>query len=107
MGQAGMTRRNLVLILLSFWLLIWGLSVGATYLTAPTGDGFMRGMNRLAILVGGQGVAALLAVFIFVISRPMATGDRLRRAAWVPLILAMLLVAAMVAPFVIVWLEGR
>lgn len=101
-----MTRRGLTLTLLWLWLLIWGLSVGATYLTMPTGDGFTRGMNRLALLVGGQAVAALIGVAAFIISRPLASA-RLRRAAWVPLILALLLVAAITAPFVIVWREGR
>ena len=102
MGAAGMTRRKLTLSLLCLWLLIWGMSVGVTYLTAPTGDGFTRGMNRLALLAGGQGLAALIGVTTFIISRPLPASDRLRRAAWVPLILALLLVAAMVAPFVIV-----
>ncbi|NCO87692.1 MAG: hypothetical protein GW886_13775 [Rhodobacterales bacterium] len=94
-----MTRARLVLGLLVAWFVLHALALMAFSWVAPTGDGFTRGMNRLLLAVGLQMAAAVLGVAAFVLGRALPPGHRLRRIAWVPLILAGLLVLAIAAPF--------
>lgn len=100
-----MTRRRGVQGLVLLWLALFAGSLLAFALIAPSGDGFTRGMNRLATAVGLQAIAAVLGVAAFVLARGLPAPDPLRRLVWVPLILAVLLVASMIAPFVVVALE--
>jgi hypothetical protein len=94
-------RRLAVKGLLAAWAIVFALSLLTRFVVEPTGDGFTRGMNRLWIMVGWQVVAMILAVLAFHHSRKFVKGDRLRRLVWGPVILAILFICAMAAPFVL------
>ncbi len=96
-----MTRARLVIGLLVVWFVLHALALAVFSWVAPAGDSFARGMNRLMLSLVLQMAAAAVGVAAFVLSRSLPAGDRLRRIAWVPLILAGLLVMAIAAPFVV------
>ncbi len=95
-----MSRRTLVIVLLLVWLAMLAWSVIGARITPPTGDGFTRGLNRLALFMGWQAAAGVLGLVIFAGGRGLPRGW-LRRLTWAPLGLAGLLVAGIVA--LIVW----
>lgn len=94
-------RRLLLTVLIAVWLLAYGYSFVAFALTQPDGDGFTRGANRVLQFLGWQGVAGIVAVAVFGVSRAWPKGTAVRRLASAPLGLALLLVAAIAG--VILW----
>lgn len=98
-----MTSRAVILALLALWALAWGGSFVGLWLTAPTGDGFTRGLNRVMHFLAWQGVAGVLATLLFVL-RKRVSGP-LARALWVPpgLLLAFVLFLA----GLILWVQLR
>lgn len=82
--------RRAVWILFGLWAAIWVWSLIFLAITEPSGDGFTRGLNRVAGFLGWQGVAAALAVAVWIMGRGLAGGARW--ATRLPLILALLLV---------------
>jgi len=94
-------RRSGVIGLLAAWGAAFAASLAVRLVVTPVGDGFTRGMNVLGWLVAFQLLALGLAVAAFAVSRRLPPGDRLRRWAWGPLILAGLFLAAMALPFII------
>lgn len=68
-----MTRIHGLLLLAGIWAALYAASFLLAAHTAPTGDGFTRGMNRLTVFVQYQVGAGLVAVVIW------AMGQHLRR----------------------------
>lgn len=67
-----MTRTHWLILLAGIWSTLYAASFLLAAQTAPTGDGFTRGMNRLTLFVQYQFGAGLVAVVIW------AMGQRLR-----------------------------
>ena len=64
-----MTRRRTVNVLLLIWAVVFVLSIALAWLQEPTGDGFTRGLNRLGVFFGWQGVALAIAVIAWLMGR--------------------------------------
>ena len=100
-------RRMAVVALVAMWALAFGLSFFLFMTTEPTGDGFTRGINRVGLFFGWQGVAAILALAAFGVSRSLAGSDGLRRAASIPLVITGLVIAGIGAAIAYaLWVGG-
>lgn len=84
----------LLALVLAAWALAFGWSGVAAFTTPPSGDGFTRGMNRVSLFLGWQGVAFLLGFTGFALGRGWPKGSGIRRVSAVPLWVTLLLVAA-------------
>ena len=100
-GAQPVTRRHLVIGLLLLWTALWLASFLAPVLTAPTGDGFTRGMNRVSTFAGLQFCAGLIALGLLAL-RPSA--GRLRWLSLVPAALAALLILGILGLILWAWL---
>lgn len=94
-------RRFWVTLLFALWALAFGYAFVAFLTTAPTGEGFVRGSNRVLAYLGWQGIAATLALGLWGAARGWPRGTSARRLSAVPLLLALLHVAAILG--VIAW----
>ncbi len=88
-------RRLWLMILLALWLMTFAGSFAAWWLTPTTGDGFVRGMNRVTTFLGWQGIAGMLALGIWGMGRGFPAASPARRLSRWPLGLAGLLVAGL------------
>ena len=93
--------RLLVTVLFALWVMTFVYAFVSFRVTAPDDIGFTRGLNRIKAFLGWQGIAALLALCIFGVTRSWPQGSSVRRLGSVPLGLAGCLVAALGA--VIAW----
>ena len=87
----------LLAILLAAWALAFAWSGSAGLTTQPNGDGFARGLNRVGVFLGWQGVAGLIALAAFAVGRGWPKGSGIRRVSAVPFWFAIVLVAALLA----------
>lgn len=80
------SRINIILIV---WALLFAVSFIHTQLTAPTGDGFTRGMNRTMIFLGWQAAALVTAIVAFAVARRPRNElpRRIRIVASLPLVI--------------------
>lgn len=81
-----MTRENKTILWSVLWLLCFSMAFLHTYMTDPTGDGFTKGMNRVAIFFGWQLAAVITAIVAVVVSRGLSKLESatLRRIGIVP-----------------------
>lgn len=86
-------KRLVLLGLLTLWAVTWGLSFYALATTEPTGDGFLRGTNRMSAFLGWQLAAALPAFGAWGLGRDWPKGSSVRQLSGVPLQLALGLAA--------------
>jgi len=93
-GEAN--RTNLIKVLFAIWSALQILAMAYPALTAPTGDGFTRGLNRITAFFGFQGVAGILAITLAIQSFQHRTKlSRIWRIfAAVPITVAALLLLA-------------
>jgi len=87
--------RIIIAALLAVWLVCAGLSVSAV-MAEPTGDGFVRGLNRVTGFLGWQLAAALVALPLWLTSRRLPKDTALRWIARIPGWWAALLLALLV-----------
>ena len=87
-----------ILIASGAWLICFLLSFFLWWLTAPTGDSFARGMNRLMILLGWQAVGFLFAIAsgIMAFSMSQRISSRLKWLGYTPLLVSGLCVLGVV-----------
>ena len=61
------------------WLVIWAILFSLAFVyacqTEPTGDGFVRGMNRVGIFLAWQAGALIAAIVAVVVSRSVSKDD--------------------------------
>lgn len=88
-------------MLFVLWAAAFAWSFIGFAITEGTGDGFARGLNRVSLFIGWQFVAAVLAVLVRGFGTGLEEGSLLRRASWVPIGLAGLLILAVAG--LIVW----
>lgn len=87
-------RRMAVIVILTLWLMAFALSFVLFLTTESTGDGFLRGANRVSLFLGWQAIAALLSLAAFGVSRALVGAAGLRRAAVPPLVVSAFVIAA-------------
>ena len=95
------TRRLWVTVLYASWAIAFGYSFFAFWTTVPEGDGFVRGANRVGAYLGWQGIAGMVALALWGVGRGWPKGAPARRLTAVPLGLALLQAAGILA--IIVW----
>lgn len=88
-------RRLVLMACLALWALMWGWSFAAFATTEPTGDGFVRGMNRIETFLGWQMAAALPAFVAWILGRDWPRDSGVRRLSRVPIQLALGLAAVL------------
>lgn len=64
-----MAQRTQLVLLVVVWALAFAGSFLHYQLAAPTGDGFTRGFNRIAIFLGWQAISFLLAIITMLVAR--------------------------------------
>ncbi len=96
----------LLAILLAAWALAFAWSGFAGLTTQPDGDGFARGLNRVGLFLGWQGVAGLIALAAFAVGRGWPKGSGIRRVSAVPFWFALALLAALAGLVVWARLQG-
>lgn len=62
-----MKRSKIVMYLFLVWIFLIVFSVVIARQTVPTGDGVTRGLNRVAVFMGWQLAAALVALVDFIV----------------------------------------
>ena len=87
-----MTPTKISLGLMAIWALVYTASFIAFHVTEPTGDGFLRGANRLVNFLGFQAGALIPAFSLSILGhRHGAFMDpKMRRALHMPLIVSLL-----------------
>lgn len=93
-------RRLAVILILALWALAWGLSVVLFLVLDPAPEGYAIGMNSTGALLGWQAIAACLAIAAHGVARGFPAGTPLRRAALVPLGLALAAIAGVIAAMI-------
>lgn len=91
----------LLTLLFALWAGAFLYGFFAFYMAEPEASGLAWGANRIRSFLGWQGIAGLLALWVFALSRAWGAGTSVRRLARVPLGLALCLMAAIAG--VIVW----
>lgn len=57
-----MTRNRLVVLTLCLWTALFALSFVLLFTLEPTGEGFVRGLNRVMAFLACQGIAFVAAI---------------------------------------------
>jgi hypothetical protein len=94
-------RNTPVFIALGLWALVFLWSGVNWYLSAPTGDGFTRGMNRITAFLGWQAVALGFGIVAYVFGRAQPKGSPMRWLSRVPVLIW--LAEVMIVAAVILW----
>ncbi len=89
-------QRMWLMVLGTGWCLTWATSFLAYWLSEPSGEGFLRGMNRVLNFLGWQGVAGMFALALWGVARNWPKGNATRRIASIPAALTLLLITAIV-----------
>ena len=95
------SRRLLLTGLLALWIIAFVYAFVAFATTAPTGEGFVRGANRVMTYLGWQGIAGVLSIATFAIGRDWPKGSGVRTMSFIPLAIALLHILAIVA--IVLW----
>lgn len=97
-----MSRKQVIWALFALWAVLYALSFWQAAVLPRTGDGFLRGINRLMAFLGWQGAAAGAALVLWGATRAdRQLGPGLRWLGRVPMLLALALVLALTA--LILW----
>ena len=87
-------NRTAIRIVLALWFGTMVMS-GFALAAEPTGDGFIRGFNRISGFIGWQAAGMILALIAWLSSRPLPKGELLRWLARAPGWWAILLFAGL------------
>ncbi len=85
-------RTLLLMAVLALWLTVYGYSIVVLMTTASVADGSGRGLSRITVFLGWQGVAGILAFGCWGIGWSFPKGSGVRRVSGVPLGLALTLI---------------
>jgi hypothetical protein len=80
---------------LALWAASWAMSFYAYATNAPTGDGFVRGLNRVTAFLGWQLAAAVPAFAAWILGRDWPRGTGVRIVSRMPIQLALALAVAL------------
>lgn len=90
-----MSKQTLTSVLLALWAAACLASLWYLFFVGPTGDGFTRGLNRVAGFVGWQLAAAVLALMTWWAGRDLTRGSLLRWLSLIPGFAALAVTAGM------------
>nr|WP_309501933.1 hypothetical protein [uncultured Roseovarius sp.] len=96
-----MRRMSWVWILFALWAGLYVASFVVTHFTAPTGDSFVRGANRLMIFIQFQIAATIVAIVIWNMRRAFDKGTWQRWLARAPALLAVGLLVLIIGIIVV------
>lgn len=99
MSDPGDGQRFLLTALMAIWLAAFLYAFVSFATSAPTGEGFVRGANRVMSYLGWQGIAGMIAIAVFPVGRRWPKGSAIRTMASVPLGIAVLHILAIVGVF--------
>lgn len=88
--------RLVLTVLFAAWVLAFFYAFVAYTTASHEGPGFPDGLNKPAVFLGWQGVAGVLAVAVFGVSRRWPRGSAVRKLGAVPLAIALALVLVVV-----------
>ncbi|UXX84177.1 hypothetical protein [Roseovarius pelagicus] len=91
-----MQRITWVWILFALWAGLYAASFIVAHHTAPTGDSFLRGMNRLMVFFQFQIAAGIVAIVLWGMGRVFNKGTWRRWLSRIPVLLAVGLVLLIV-----------
>ncbi|MCB1482794.1 MAG: hypothetical protein KDJ55_12695 [Rhodobiaceae bacterium] len=94
-------RKKIFFLLMAVWAVVFCWSFWVFFDTAPSGDGFVRGMNRVFGFLGWQAVATGLAIVIAMTGKRFERGTGTRWLARIPAACAILLALAVIAAIII------
>ena len=100
-----MTRNRMFWVLLALWAVLYAASFIVARATAPTGDSFLRGINRLEVFAQYQAGAAIAAFVVWRLGLQFAAGSGRRWLSRVPLLMALALVLFVVGLIAWAWLS--
>jgi hypothetical protein len=91
--------RQIIYVLGAVWLALFGASFVLLQLAEPAGDGFTRGLNRLASFMTWQISAFVVAIAAAFVTRTAAARgvERIKLVGYAPLAASLFLVASLVA----------
>ena len=101
--MAAPRQEQLFALLIAIWAGLFTWSLIGFWSAEPTGDGFVRGMNRVTQFLLWQFAAGVFSIPVFVVGRGYPRGGAMRWISRVPLALA----AAMVLIIVIIIFWAR
>jgi hypothetical protein len=103
MSEPSDRKTLLFTVLYAAWVIVCAWSFVA-YMRAPyEGAGFPDGLNKPAVFLGWQGIAAMLALTIWGVSLGFEKGSGARSLGRVPLIFSFLVFAGLLA---LIWRAG-
>jgi hypothetical protein len=92
--------RSMFWLVLALWAMLYAASIAMFWVVEPKGDGLTGALNRVGNLALLQMIAAGVAVVVWRLGRTFSHGSALRWLARVPIALALLLVALLLALYV-------
>ena len=92
-------RGKIVHVLAALWLVPFAVSFAMFLTTAPTGDSFTRGLNRITVFLTWQGAAFVVAMLAGLATWQVGAngGKNIKVIGYAPLAVSALLVATLVA----------
>jgi hypothetical protein len=98
LGPRTMSYRAVVYALAGVWVALMGLSLALSLGVEAEGDGFTRGLNRIASFLTWQAVAFVVAIVAAALARVgSARGvERIKLAGYLPLAASVFIVGALV-----------
>ena len=99
--MAAPRQEQLFALLIAIWAGLFTWSLIGFWSAEPTGDGFVRGMNRVFGFLGWQAAATGLAIVIAMTGKRFERGSGARWLARIPAACAILLVLAVIAAIII------
>ena len=85
----------LLTVLFALWAMAFVYAFVGFATAVPEGSGFTRGMNRITTFLGWQGIAGLLGLCVFGVSRGWGKGTSVRKLGLVPLGLSLCIFGAL------------
>jgi len=93
-----MSRKQVIWALFTVWAALYAVSFWQAATMPRTGDGFLRGINRLMTFLGWQGAAAAAALVLWAsMLGDRRIGSGLRWLSRIPVLLALALVLGLTA----------
>lgn len=89
--------RNVAWGLLIIWVIVYAASFIIPFSYEATGDGFTRGLNRVAAFFGWQFAAGLIALIVWGLKDNLGEGRKFKWIGRIPILLALALFLLCVA----------
>jgi hypothetical protein len=94
-----MQSKQLVYLSAAVWLVLFVASFVVLQATEPQGDGFTRGLNRVASFLSWQGAALVVAIICALLTQHAVRRgvERVKMPGYLPLVLSVFVVGVLIA----------